>query len=306
MKTALSIKGGGIRGVIPGWVLMYIEAMTKKSVPEMFDLVAGTSTGGILGIGLCMPGENGVPRYSAAQMSQLYSEQGEEIFDRPFLKGLGGLTDERYSHEPLERILKEYFGEAIMAEALTRLMVTGCDFIKRRPVVFKSWHPDQGKVRMRDAARATSAAPTYFEPVELEVGNVTLPLVDGGLKLNHPAMAAFVEMTRIWPDEREFRVVSIGTGRPTNEVKFEEAKDWGGLSWLPHIIDITMDGTDVDYYLTWLLKGDYHAFECDLLEGSDDMADAGRENIQALRKDAARLVAENLDELEKVCRMLGD
>lgn len=302
MKKALSIKGGGIRGVIPGLVIGYIESITGKPVSELFDLVAGTSTGGILAMGLTVPDAEGRPKYSAEEMTNLYAERGQEIFTRPWLKGLCGLTDERYPHEPLERILKEYFGDAVLRDALTKVMITSYEFVARHPIMFKSWHPETGLIKMTEAGRATSAAPTYFEPCQVSLNDILLSLVDGGLKVNHPAMCAYAEMCRLWPDE-EYMIVSIGTGKPTREIKFEEAKDWG-INWVPHIIEIAMDGTEVDYQSKWILGETYHDFDTFLDIASDDMDDATPENIKNLRREAAKLIMENVAAIDEVCEKL--
>jgi len=290
--------------VIPGLVLGYIESITGRPISALFDLIAGTSTGGILALGLTIPDlSSPSPKYTAEQMTDLYAERGHEIFTRPWLKGLCGLTDERYPHEPLERILNEYFGDTFLQDALTNIMITSYEFITRRPVIFKSWHPDTGIIKMTSAARATSAAPTYFEPCQVILNGTLLSLIDGGLKFNHPAMCAYAEMRRLWPDETEFMIVSIGTGRPTREISFADAKDWG-IGWLPHIIEITMDGTEVDYQLKWILGENYHALDTNLEIASDDMDDATPENIKNLKRESAKLIMENVEEIDGICESL--
>ena len=97
MKYVLSLDGGGIRGLIPALVLADIEKKTGKRIAELFDLITGTSTGGILALGLCKDNGNGVPQYSAKNLSKIYQDRGSEIFSRSFWRGMsstGGLTDE--------------------------------------------------------------------------------------------------------------------------------------------------------------------------------------------------------------------
>jgi uncharacterized protein len=114
MKKILSIDGGGIRGLIPALVLAEIESRTGKAVAECFDLIAGTSTGGILAMGLARDDGNGKPRFSAGDLADIYQTRGKEIFSRSLWKGaasLGGLADETYSHKGLEKVLEAYFGD---------------------------------------------------------------------------------------------------------------------------------------------------------------------------------------------------
>jgi patatin-like phospholipase/acyl hydrolase len=120
----LSIDGGGIRGIIPAMVLAEIEERTGKPIYETFDLIAGTSTGGILALGLAVPGDGGKPRYTARELIELYEEEGSSIFS-----GRAGtirnLFEERYPSASVEEVLERYFGEARLKDALTTVFVTG-------------------------------------------------------------------------------------------------------------------------------------------------------------------------------------
>jgi len=78
----LSIDGGGIRGIIPAKVLADLELRAGRPVAKLFDLVVGTSTGGILALGLTAPGEGDSPRWAAADLADLYVREGPRIFHR--------------------------------------------------------------------------------------------------------------------------------------------------------------------------------------------------------------------------------
>jgi patatin-like phospholipase/acyl hydrolase len=122
----LSIDGGGIRGIIPALVLAELERRAGKPVAELFDLIAGTSTGGILACGLTIPGDGGRPRWHAEELVALYEKEGPHIFDRSLLKritSLEGIIDERYPNRPLHDVLRRYFGDARLRNALTRVLV---------------------------------------------------------------------------------------------------------------------------------------------------------------------------------------
>ena len=104
----LAIDGGGIRGLIPAIVLADLERRTGRRTAELFDLIAGTSTGGILACGLTRTGEGGGPVFSAADLIGLYESEGPEIFHRSLLRriaSVGGLTDERYDDRGLSAAL---------------------------------------------------------------------------------------------------------------------------------------------------------------------------------------------------------
>jgi uncharacterized protein len=194
MKKVLSLDGGGVRGLIPAMVLAELERQTGKPIAKLFDLVAGTSSGGLTALALTAPAESGAPAHAADKVVALFRERSREIFHRSLWKGVSsvaGLADERYSHAALEATLAEYLGDATLGEALTRTMVTTYDIERREPFVLKSWKLEHAGLAMRHAARGTSAAPTYFEPALLSVGGQRRALIDGGMCLPNPAVAAY-------------------------------------------------------------------------------------------------------------------
>lgn len=320
MQKVLSIDGGGIRGIIPAMVLAEIERRTEKRIAEMFDLVAGTSTGGILALGLTKPGQDGKPEYSAKKLIELYETEGGRIFSIPVwhrIKSAGGVLEEKYPSEGIEEVAKEYFGDVRLAQAHKEVLVTAYEIEKRSPWFFKRRHAlDPTKKGynpfMREVARATSAAPTYFEPLQLTVGaEGDLAFIDGGVHSNNPAMCAYVEAMKINPDEKDFLVVSLGTGELTRNMPYEEVKGWGLALWAQPILNVVFDGVadTVDYQLRELLssEGDdrrYYRFQTVLDIGKDDMDDASRTNIAALKVKAREIIAENDSALKALCAQL--
>lgn len=309
MHKILSIDGGGIRGIIPALLLAAIEGRTGEDISHLFDLIAGTSTGGILALGLCTPDAAGSPAYSAARLVEFYESRGREIFARSFWRGVsaaGGLSDERYPEGPLEGILSEYFGETTLEAALTDVLISSYDLESRQPFFFKSWRKETKAVPMRWAARATSAAPTYFEPLQLQVGEQLVTLVDGGVYLNNPAVSAYAEARRRFPDERDFLVVSMGTGQLTRPIHYAEAKDWGLVQWAVPLLNVVFDGVSaaVDYQLRQILGPMFYRFQTELDLALDDMDNASRSNIEALKGEAGQILAERQQDLEKLCTLL--
>src|ERR1700685_3528229 len=109
----LSIDGGGIRGIIPAIILSHIEKLLQKPIAKLFDLIAGTSTGGILALGLTKPDAKGEPQYSAADLASLYVSEGARIFSRSFwyrLLALNNFSDKKHPATGIEAVLEEYFG----------------------------------------------------------------------------------------------------------------------------------------------------------------------------------------------------
>jgi predicted acylesterase/phospholipase RssA len=315
MIRLLSIDGGGIRGIIPAIVLAELERATGKPVSETFDLVAGTSTGGILALALTMRGDDGGPAWSAERLIALYEDEGSNIFKRSVwdqIQSGGGLLDQKYPPEGMQEAFRTYFGEARLSEALTDVLVTSYEIEQRTTFFFKS-----SKARddpredflMRDAAQATSSAPTYFEPMRLE-REKPLPyaaLVDGGVFANNPAMCAYAEALK-GEGEGEVLLVSLGTGELTRPLPYDQAKDWGLIEWAKPIIDVVFDGVSdaTDHHLWQILGSDnYFRFQTKLDHASDDLDDARLENIHLLKQEAEELLRDERNPFETLVTRLN-
>lgn len=309
MKTILSIDGGGIRGLIPAMVLAEIEKRTGKAVADLFDLVAGTSTGAILGMGLSKPDRQGRPQYSAKALAGLYEQRGSEIFHRSLWKGLasaGGILDEKYSENGLEKVLLEYFGDDALGTALTDVLVTSYDIENRQPHFYKSWRDEWKDIPMRHAARATSAAPTYFEPALVPARGGDRALIDGGVFINNPAVSAYAEYQRMFPDEQDFFVVSLGTGELVRPIPYEDARNWGQAEWVIPLLNCMFDGVSdaVNYQMAHILGDTFVRFQTTLSISSDDMDNATQGNINNLKSEARKLIRAQKAEIETVCSTL--
>ena len=285
----LAIDGGGIRGLIPALVLAEIERRCERPAGELFDLVAGTSTGAIIACALTRPDP-----LSAEEIAAIYVEEGPQIFDRSLRKkitSVGGLVDERYDSDGLVNSLERHLAGVRLADAKPAVLLTAYDLEHRRAMLLRV----SDDVSMVDAAHASSAAPSYFEPVR--VGDATL--VDGGVFATNPSMCAYAEVS----GELEL-LVSLGTGEHTRPLPYEEVRDWGQLEWARPILDVVFDGTadGVDFQLAALLGDAYVRLQTRLDEASDDFDDASEENLEALGREAARLIAASDEQLDRICQ----
>lgn len=318
----LSIDGGGIRGVIPAMMLAEIERCTGKPIAELFDVVAGTSTGGILTLGLTKPGIDGKPAYKAEKLIQLYEEEGDRIFPqpaRPWLQRWRGLVEEKYPSNGIETVLNEYFGTTQLSQSLVEVLIPSYDTELRRPYFFKSRKARKNSnddFLMAKVARATSAAPTYFEPLPVEMGKVPSTLIDGGVFANNPAMCAYVEARKIYPEATDFLVVSLGTGELTMTLDYSKIKDWGLLQWARPMFNIVSDGVSdtVDYQLKELLSPEdgpqrYYRLQAALSalqerDRGNRIDDASHTNINFLKQIAAKTIEDNEQVLSQLCKQL--
>ena len=314
----LSIDGGGIRGIVPGRILSHIESLLGKRIGELFDMIAGTSTGGILTCALLFPDQKdpAKPGYSADEVVDLYFEYGRDIFSIPFshkVRTLWGLMDEKFPVAGLESTLNRYFGETMLSELIKPTLITAYD-INNRKTEFFTQHDavrDPAKnFRVRDIARATSAAPTYFEcaKVSSDPSSPTfMTLVDGGVFANNPGLCAYAEARTLFPkpgngemgSSREpvmatavdLEILSLGTGYSEKSYPYRKASRWGKAQWIRPVIDIMMSGVSetVDYQLEQIFKsvnapGQYLRINGQMPpEVSPDMDNVKDENLNALK-----------------------
>jgi patatin-like phospholipase/acyl hydrolase len=305
----LSIDGGGIRGLIPALVLAEIERRTGRRTADLFDLIAGTSAGGILACGLTRPGPDGKPLHSAEELAELFRAEGPKIFDRSLRKritSIEGLVDERYDDAALNTTLATYFGDARLKDALTDVLITAYDFKDRFAFFFRSSrarNDDTYDFAMAAAARATAAAPSYFEPVEVTdaAGARTYPLVDGGVFAVNPAMCAYAEVVGAGGDISV--LAALGTGTHTRAYAFDDVKGWGRVEWLQPLLEMVFDGVadTVDFQASTLSRGRYRRLQAELHYASDALDDASTANLRRLEGDAERLIAERSQDIEALC-----
>lgn len=233
----LSIDGGGIRGIFPAAVLAGLEEHLggTHSIAAYFDLITGTSTGGILALGLAA----GLP---AASLRDLYVERGCEIFpqaSRGFAGWARGRWDRRrrlfrykYDREALRRVLEELLTTKTLGHSTSRLCIPSFDGRYGDVYIFKTpHHPDfrdDAKETMCKVALSTGAAPTYFQP--LADGGYTF--VDGGLYSNNPIMVGLVDALSCFDIQRErVSILSIGCGETRYVVDGDKITKGGMLHW---------------------------------------------------------------------------
>lgn len=331
MKKILSIDGGGIRGIIPGQILVALEkklqdhsGKPEARLADYFDFFAGTSTGGILTCICLCPSEEepSKARFSAQDAVDLYMNHGEEIFDVNLwqrLRSGDGYLDEKYGEFALEKNLKNYFGDLKLSELLKPCIIPAYD-IDRRSTYFFAQHDSakKGEGRnflVRDVCRATSAAPTYFETARIKsCSGVSYPLIDGGVFANNPALCAYSEVrnARDNPTAAEMFIVSIGTGSEHEPYKYDKAKDWGAVGWIKPLIDIMMAGAaeTTDYHLSRMFSarnnGDsYIRIQPSRMgNASVDMDNGSKENLAALAEIGIETAENCSGELDRIVEIL--
>ena len=235
----LSLDGGGIKGLFTAAVLAHLEEDFNIRVTEHFDLIVGTSTGGIIALGL------GAGK-SPLEILKFYVEKGSKIFPRSRLSWLKHFYCSKYDASPLEEALKDCMGDCLLGDSSKRLVVPTYNLGEDDVYLFKTPHNERlkrdYKVPMWKVAMATTAAPTYF-PSFRKLDH--LRLVDGGLWANNPTLVGIAEaVSMLGVPLNAIQVFNIGT---THEIKARpDGLDNGGLlQWSTSVVDVIMQAQSI-------------------------------------------------------------
>ncbi|KAI3680164.1 hypothetical protein L2E82_50610 [Cichorium intybus] len=297
---------------------------------DYFDVIAGTSTGGLVTGMLTAPDQIKRPLYAAKDIVPFYMEHGPQIFPQyrgvcgSIVKTLKMLIGPKYDGNYLRKLIKEKLGNTRLNETLTNVVIPTFDIQRLQPIMFSTY---EAKItpcynaQLSDICISTSAAPTYFPPYyfknDNEDGNgEEFNLVDGGVAANNPALVAISQVTKqvfsdcpdFFPvkpmDYGRFLLISIGTGASNvpNQYNAKMASKWGILGWLVHngstpIVDVfaQASGDMVDGHLSVFFQAvhsqeNYFRIQEDTLDGNEASVDV------ATKENMVKLVdiAENL------------
>jgi len=262
----LAIDGGGIRGVIPLQFIRHIEDITKTEIHNSFDLIAGTSTGGILSSALTFQDKENIiankRKYSIDELEAIYKDKGKIIFPicsnllqrtkNNVLKWIKPQFDPKY----LNSVLEDYFGQNRITSCLKPIYIASYDIHRNRPMVFTfreaSLFPEKNSTLI-EISRATSAAPTYFPTYNFSYASERVSCIDGGIYMNNPSLGALVEVLgnsdykhyRINDESLkldEISILSLGTGFSHNLIDSNKAENWGRIKWIKPVIELSTNG----------------------------------------------------------------
>ena len=258
----LSIDGGGLRGIVPVLVLKEIQRQLKgKPIHEMFDLIAGTSTGGLIAAGLTVSQDGSNPLYTLEELENIYRSRGKEIFPlrgkiKNAFDSFMSLWNPEYSAKGIDKVLSDLLGERRLMDCLSPLLITAYDLKHNEPVLFRSRTAatdPEANACLYDVCRATSAGPTYLPAHSFRFEGREITCIDGGVYINNPALGAIAEISRYRSDPfynrpeldwSDIHVLSLGTGHYTGQVSSHQAMGWGKANWARPIIDIMMHGVN--------------------------------------------------------------
>jgi uncharacterized protein len=245
----LSLDGGGIKGAFTAAVLAEWEARTGRVIADHFDLIAGTSTGGIIALGLGLG-------LTAGDILEFYKKQGSSIFpnitaQQKLSLNIRHLWEPKYSAEPLRNALRAVFGDKRLKDSKCRLLVPAYDVVGGRIYVFKTRHHprfifDEDALAI-EIALATAAAPTFFKEAKVSAHSEAI-YVDGGVWCNCPALAAVTEAVQFLNVPLEsIDLLRIGTLTEPASFVQDTKEGWftikpGLIKWAPQLVGMMFRG----------------------------------------------------------------
>jgi patatin-like phospholipase/acyl hydrolase len=235
----LSLDGGGIKGIYSLGFLSRLEDYLGEPVNDYFDLVVGTSTGGIIALGL---GKG----FSASDLLDFYLQMGKDIFSgNKYVNSIKHWGFSKYKNTVLRKSLEDKFGATRLGESKTRLVVPSQNLENGEVHLYKTAHSEglmgDYKEKMSDIALATSAAPTYFPTFQTRDG---LCLVDGGIYANNPVAIAAVEAVGIlnWSPPDDIKILSIGCTNEAINIQLAKTSALGRVYWAFKSLNLIMRG----------------------------------------------------------------
>lgn len=314
----LSIDGGGVRGIIPARILQEIEIRTGKHIFELFDIVSGTSTGGLLALGITKPSKEAKPEFSAEALVEFYMKRTKEIFAKPKIirkieTGFG-LWGSKYDRAAYDAILSEIFGKTLLSQTLCPVFIPIYSLGNYKPFISGTYfavNNQENDFYLKDIAAATSAAPTYFSPIHFKSPNgITIYQgVDGGIYANNPELIGVTGVYLLHPNFEIGNIIllSLGTGDAARNAKSNT--DYGEIGWLQNkdIIGNMIDAESAiaETAIAAMLRSNNHfRFQLHLPNDLMVMDNSSDDNLNALLKIAEDFIQKNDAPIDNLCKKL--
>ncbi len=328
-NKVLCLSGGGVKGIAELVVLQKIEEITQQPISKLFNIISGTSVGGLIAALLTIPKEEGStePRYSAKEALELFENTAPEIFPKSWFNW--GIIKHKYSQEPLEKMLEKHLGDSRLDDSLCRLIipVTDLNGEKNSTKIFDSEDKHSIHVRIKDVLVATTAAPTYFKAVINEeavqdydyAAGKPYAFVDGGLGANRPAAMVLQALKKGHTYHEQADImehtmicsINFGTDSQT-KAQIPSANFDGALGWLLNgLVDLLMkndeegDASEVRLDLTG--EGQNTEISLPITKECKNLDDSSQNNIAKLKIIAEQYLENNSKLIQDLCdRLMAD
>lgn len=326
-RTILAIDGGGVRGIIPAELLSNIERKLSHPLSRYFDVMSGTSTGAIIALGLNVPADPEAevlrPVYTAQDIVHFYEKFSPVIFSaetaHPY-ESVWGWAGPYYSTQGIEKAAEAFYGDTLLDETLTNVVVPGFDIERYRPIYFCSHRAalhDHDNFYMRDVAIAACSAPTYFTPKRLfSLDGSRYSVIDGGIVANNPGLIAYAQAHTIFTESPPTHLlVSLGTGQVIKTLKHRDMAKKGKIGWAQEVISLMLKSELklVDDELRMLLperigqlgiQKQYYRLQGVIEQKHERLDNSSFENLEALKHAADRFSEDFKDDIEEIATKL--
>ncbi|KAK2406267.1 patatin protein [Trifolium repens] len=328
--TILSIDGGGIKGIVPSVVLQHLENALKivsndkkAALANYFDVIAGTSTGGLIATMLAAPSLNNpsIPAFSAKQILQFYLNFGPSIFNQTTTSGWDHTTPgPQFDGKFLHAKMREILGKTRLSDTLTNLVIPTFDIKKLHPIIFSSLKLDEVPsldVKLSDISIGTSALPIVLPPYYFKDGDNEFHLIDGGIAAGNPALVAVSEVIQqlnekipqfipVNPNEPiKVVLLSLGCGKSeTQGFDARIAKFFSFNDWIPLIVtDLATAAADINEYHLASVFPDLPSSENYYLRVEEYNLDPSIGAFNATKRNMDKLVKAGQDLLEQTVKI---
>jgi Patatin-like phospholipase len=325
LVRVLVLDGGGIRGLITLEILAALEEKTGQRAGELFDVIAGSSTGGIIATLLTLPGKDGRPRYTAQELADFYREFSAAVFDSSSaykIFTLEGLVGPRFPRVGLRKRLIDKIGPVHMAELIKPIWFPSYSDTDREPFYFRSREIPSALISgsdeylVADTIIAATTVPGLFMPAEIAStdGEKVGLILDGTIYAPNPIISAVLGAVHLYPGKRLY-LVSLGTGGAGSSFGVEESSGWGMAQWLPHVLETMAHAEAVfenDFAMLDILPNgeplcaQYHRIDRPYNAGWSSWFDVSTKNMDALTAFGKSLAHDNDKLITKIATDLVD
>jgi hypothetical protein len=315
----LVLSGGGLRGMVPLYVLSYIENITGKKIGELFDFFAGSSTGAISAGGFTVADENNNYKFSAKEILNDYASNLKVIFSSPWyhqLLTLFGLFAPRFLPNGKMKVLEGYFDNLTLGELKGNLLVPVYNIATNDLQIVKSWSSIRGgshdNYLVKDLINGASSPPMLFPPMAFSIGGKNHMFIDPSVLLNNPILHVLLYVRGLFPDKK-LNLVLIGNGGTASvKYNYKNMFSFGLYGLYQYLFSAPALSSKlyiefIEEYLLGVQKIDpaVNFFRVNSIPGKDlSSTDASKKNILEIRKFADKMLHENSEIIDRIAAVL--
>lgn len=315
--NTLSLSGGGVRGIITLTILEELEKRIEAKIGEVFELGTATSVGSLIWAALCLRDEKDPEqtKYSVRQLKPIFENKLQTIFSNTFLHEISsgyGLMAPKYKSDGISQVLDEIFGTTLAKDLkgefcfpafnVGNFQTSAFHFTSAAARLNPSWRT----LTVKDMLLSTTAAPSYFEPHQIALGENKFTLVDGGLTENNPSPRAYALTKQLFSCGENMTLLSLGTGVVNYAIHGNMS--WGEAQWAPWMLPAFFGGQDstASTLVEDLLPDSSFTIQLTLSEGHDSLDDASPANLAYLENVAHTWLEDekNNEKFEALCARL--